>query len=120
MVPFVVRRSREGNHLNHTQQPRLLTAERLVHRGAALRVWIEPHLGGRAFASVRPEDVEDVMRAMAADGVGAKSIRNYIGTLSAIFRYSMHPRRRWARTNPWTHDRRASASSSRMSALASG
>lgn len=66
----------------------------------ALRVWIEPHLGGRAFASVRPEDVEDVMRAMTADGVGAKSIRNYIGTLSAMYRYAMHPRRRWASTNP--------------------
>ncbi|HTA96779.1 MAG TPA: tyrosine-type recombinase/integrase [Solirubrobacteraceae bacterium] len=66
----------------------------------ALRVWIEPHLGGRAFASVRPEDVEDMMRAMTADGVGAKSIRNYIGTLSAIYRYAMHPRRRWATTNP--------------------
>jgi integrase len=66
----------------------------------ALRVWIEPHLGGRAFASVRPEDVEEVMRAMTADGVGAKSIRNYVGTLSAIYRYAMHPRRRWASTNP--------------------
>jgi integrase len=66
----------------------------------ALRVWIEPHLGGRALARVRPEDVEDMMRAMVAAGVGAKSIRNYVGTLSAIFRYSMHPRRRWASTNP--------------------
>lgn len=66
----------------------------------ALRVWIEPHLRGRAFASVRPEDVEDLMRAMTAEGVGAKSIRNYIGTLSAMYRYAMHPRRRWASTNP--------------------
>jgi integrase len=66
----------------------------------ALRVWIEPHLGGRALARVRPEDVEDMMRAMVAGGVGAKSIRNYIGTLSAMYRYAMHPRRRWASTNP--------------------
>jgi integrase len=66
----------------------------------ALRVWIEPHLGGRAFASVRPEDVENMMRAMTAEGVGAKSIRNYVGTLSAMHRYAMHPRRRWATTNP--------------------
>jgi integrase len=65
-----------------------------------LRVWIEPHLGGRALESVRPEDVEDMMRAMSADGVGAKSIRNYIGTLSALYRYAMHPRRRWATSNP--------------------
>ncbi len=65
-----------------------------------LRVWIEPHLGGRALESVRSEDVEDMMRAMTADGVGAKSIRNYIGTLSALYRYAMHPRRRWVTSNP--------------------
>ncbi len=65
-----------------------------------LRVWIEPHLGGCALESVRSEDVEDMMRAMSADGVGAKSIRNYIGTLSALYRYAMHPRRRWATSNP--------------------
>jgi integrase len=66
----------------------------------ALRVWLEPHLGGRAFASVRPEDVEDMMRSMTAEGVGAKSIRNYVGTLSAMYRYATHPRRQWASTNP--------------------
>jgi integrase len=66
----------------------------------ALRVWIGPHLRGRAFARVRPEDIEDMMRAMVASGVGPKSIRNYIGTLSAMYRYAMHPRRRWANTNP--------------------
>jgi hypothetical protein len=32
--------------------------------------------------------------------VGAKSIRNYIGTLSALYRFAMHPRRRWASVNP--------------------
>ena len=40
------------------------------------------------------------MRAMAAAKVGAKSIRNYIGTLSALYRFAMHPRRRWATVNP--------------------
>jgi hypothetical protein len=72
-----------------------LTAVEMV-----LRVWLEPRLGGRTFANVRPEDVEDMMRAMTAEGVGMKSIRNYIGTLSAMYRYAMHPRRRWASTNP--------------------
>ncbi len=65
-----------------------------------LRVWIEPHLSGRALERVRPEDIEDMMRAMVAAGVGPKSIRNYIGTLSALYRYAMHPRRRWATSNP--------------------
>jgi integrase len=29
-----------------------------------------------------------------------KSVRNYVGTLSAIFRFAMHPRRKWASSNP--------------------
>ena len=49
---------------------------------------------------IRPEDVEDLMRAMSKAGVGVKSVRNYIGTLSAIFRFAMHPRRKWATSNP--------------------
>ena len=65
-----------------------------------LRVWIEPHLGDRALDKIRPEDVEDLMRAMSKAGVGAKSVRNYIGTLSAIFRFAMNPRRKWATSNP--------------------
>lgn len=65
-----------------------------------LRVWIEPNLGDRALDKIRPEDVEDLMRAMSKAGVGVKSIRNYIGTLSAIFRFAMHPRRKWATSNP--------------------
>jgi integrase len=40
------------------------------------------------------------MRAMSEAGVGVKSVRNYIGTLSAIFRFAMHPRRKWATSNP--------------------
>jgi integrase len=65
-----------------------------------LRVWIEPHLGDRTLDKIRPEDVEDLMRAMSKAGVGVKSVRNYIGTLSAIFRFAMHPRRKWATSNP--------------------
>jgi hypothetical protein len=56
-----------------------------------LRVWIVPHLGDRALDKIRPQDVEDLMRAMSNASVGVKSIRNYIGTLSAIFRFAMHP-----------------------------
>jgi len=65
-----------------------------------LRVWIEPHLGDRALDKIRPEDVEDLMCAMSKAGVGVKSVRNYVGTLSAIFRFAMHPRRKWATSNP--------------------
>jgi integrase len=64
------------------------------------RVWLEPHLGDRTLDAIRPEDVEDLIASMEKAGVGAKSIRNYIGTLGAMFRWAMHPRRRWATANP--------------------
>jgi len=31
---------------------------------------------------------------------GPKTVRNYIGTLSAIYHYAQHSRRRWANRNP--------------------
>lgn len=64
------------------------------------RVWINPTLGDRLVAAVTVHDVEDLVRSMRAGGVGSKSIRNYIGTLSAMFRYARHPRRRWIHENP--------------------
>jgi len=67
---------------------------------STFRVWLDPQLGDRALDGITPEDVEDLMRAMTAAKVGGKSIRNYIGTLSALYRFAMHPRRRWATTNP--------------------
>lgn len=64
------------------------------------RVWIDRVLGDRQVDSVTVEDVEDLMRSMRAAGVGAKSIRNYVGTLSAMYRYARHPRRGWVAVNP--------------------
>jgi integrase len=67
---------------------------------STLRVHLEPFFGERALASVTHEDVVDLMTAMEKKGVGPKSIRNYLGTLSALYRFAMHPRRRWAASNP--------------------
>lgn len=64
------------------------------------RIWLDPHLGDRAVGAVRVEDVEDLVRTMRSSGVGAKSVRNYIGTLGAMYRYAVHPRRGWASANP--------------------
>lgn len=66
---------------------------------SALRVWLIPNLGDRELSRVTPEDVEDMMRTMRAS-IGPKSVRNHVGTLSAMYRYAMHPRRRWASVNP--------------------
>jgi integrase len=67
---------------------------------SVLRVHLEPYFGERSIGSVRHEDVVDLMTGMEHKGVGPKSIRNYIGTLSALYRFAMHPRRRWATFNP--------------------
>ena len=64
------------------------------------RVWLVPQLGDRALATIKVEDVEDLMVTMRNAGVGPKSIRNYVGILSAMYRFAMHDRRRWATSNP--------------------
>lgn len=67
---------------------------------SVLRVWLEPFFGERPVGSVKYEDVVDLMALMESEGVGPKSIRNYVGTLSAMYRFAMHPRRQWATLNP--------------------
>ncbi len=67
---------------------------------SALRVHLVPFFGERPIGSVKEADVCDLMAVMESKGVGPKSIRNYIGTLSALYRFAMHPRRRWASMNP--------------------
>ena len=66
----------------------------------AVRVHLAPFFGERSMESIRPEDVEGLMGKMEADGLAPKTIRNYIGTLSALFNYARGPRRRWASANP--------------------
>ena len=63
--------------------------------------------GGGECERVRAGDVEALIARMLAGDAGArakpcgpKTIRNYIGTLSAIYHYAMHTRRRWATANP--------------------
>lgn len=66
----------------------------------AVRVHLAPFFGDRAMGSITPEQVENLMSKMEADGLAPKTIRNYIGTLSALFNYARGPRRRWANSNP--------------------
>lgn len=86
-------------YLAHLQRAgRKLSTRTAVRSG--LRVHLEPFFGERSMASVTHEDVVDLMTLMEKKGVGPKSIRNYLGTLSALYRFAMHPRRRWATSNP--------------------
>jgi integrase len=66
---------------------------------STLRVHLEPYFGERGIATVTREDVED-LRTVLEGKVGPKSVRNYLGTLSALYRYAMNPARKWANVNP--------------------
>jgi integrase len=77
-----------------------------------LRVWLEPFLGDRDVHRVTAEDVHDLIRLMEQGdrpgarqkgdrrygrAVGVKSIRNYIGTLSALLGFA--ERKGWLEVN---------------------
>jgi integrase len=72
---------------------------------STLSNWLVPHFGERAIDAIKPEDVVDLMRRMESGGaggrakpVGPKSVRNYLGTLSALFNFA--ERNGWASRNP--------------------
>jgi integrase len=66
----------------------------------ALRVHLEPFFGERAINTIKPEDVDDLVALMEDKRLKAKSIRNYNGTLSALFNYARSRRRPLATSNP--------------------
>jgi integrase len=79
---------------------------------SVLRIWLEPYFEERDLRKITEQDVRELM-GMMRDGkrpgarqkgdrrygrkVGPKSIRNYIGTLSALLSYAEH--RRWLEVN---------------------
>lgn len=79
---------------------RKLKESTVIAVSSALDVHLIPYFAGKSIASVRPEDVEDLIAKMERDGLAPKSIRNYIGTLSALYNYARGPRRQWAARNP--------------------
>jgi integrase len=77
-----------------------------------LRIWLEPFLGERDVRRIKAEDVNDLILLMEKGDrpgarqkgdrrygkpVGVKSIRNYIGTLSALLGFA--ERKGWLETN---------------------
>jgi hypothetical protein len=59
-----------------------------------------PFFGARPFDRIDAGDVADLISALGAKGLAPKTIRNVIGTLSALFNFAPSPRGRWASTNP--------------------
>ncbi len=67
---------------------------------SALRVHLEPFFAGRTLDAICHDDVVDLVAVLERRGLGPKSIRNYVGTLSALFNHARAPQRRWAAVNP--------------------
>ena len=65
-----------------------------------VRIHLIPFFGERPFERIEPEDVEDLISTLSGKGLAAKTIRNIIGTLSALFNFARAPARRWASGNP--------------------
>lgn len=72
----------------------------LVAVESGMRVWMLPFFKTTPMGSVTFDQVEDLVDTMEQAGLSAKSIHNYIGTLGALYRYGMNPRRGWATVNP--------------------
>src|SRR5215218_1621757 len=64
------------------------------------RVHLAPFFGLRSLDAIRSPDVLDFVAVLERKGLSPKSIRNVIGTLSALFNFARSPQRRWATLNP--------------------
>ena len=65
-----------------------------------VRVHLVPFFGNRAFDSITPQDVDDLVGVLERKRLSPKSIRNIAATLSALFTFGKAPARRWAAINP--------------------
>jgi integrase len=65
-----------------------------------VRVHITPFFRERPTDRIEAEDIADLISNLETKGLSPKTIRNVIGTLSALFNFAKAPRRRWATFNP--------------------
>lgn len=65
---------------------------------SALDVRLVPFFGERTLDSIRDKDVQAFVVSLESDKLSNKTIRNYVGILSSLFRYA--ERRKLARANP--------------------
>ena len=61
---------------------------------------LAPFLGSRGMDAITAADVLDLVAVLERKGLSPKSIRNIVGTLSALFNFARSPQRRWATANP--------------------
>jgi integrase len=65
-----------------------------------VRCHLAPFFADRPVDRIDADDVADLIATLEAKGLSPKTIRNVIGTLSALFNFAKAPRRRWATHNP--------------------
>jgi integrase len=64
------------------------------------RVHLDPFFCEKALDKITPEDVQDFVGQLEAKELAPKTIRNIVGTLSALFNFAKLPKNRWAVSNP--------------------
>jgi len=64
------------------------------------RTHLVPFFGERPFDGIDADEVADLIATLAGKGLAPKTVRNVIGTLSALMNFARAPRRRWATINP--------------------
>ncbi|MBS1863152.1 MAG: site-specific integrase [Actinobacteria bacterium] len=71
-----------------------------LHIESETRVHLVPFFGDRALDSIDSGEVLDLIGRLEGKGLKPNSIRNIVGTLSALFNFGRAPQRGWATRNP--------------------
>lgn len=88
-----------SRYISHIKrQGRKLSTQQDV--ASDVRVHLEPFLRDRSLDSVTAPDVYDLIGVLEGKGLAPKTVRDIIGTLSALFNFAKAPQRRWAVDNP--------------------
>jgi integrase len=64
------------------------------------RVHLAPFFRGKTLEAITYRDVVDLVALLERKGLAAKTTRNIIATLSALFAFAKAPQRGWATSNP--------------------
>ena len=65
-----------------------------------VRCHLAPFFADRPIDRIDADDIADLISTLETKGLSPKTIRNVIGTASALFNFAKAPRRRWAALNP--------------------
>ncbi len=99
----------QGEHMTVTEAARRYVrhAKRLGRKPSTCanidgdtRIHLTPFFAEQALDTIRYKDVIDLIALLESKGLAPKTIRNVIGSLSAICNFARAPQRRWMSSNP--------------------